>query len=135
MATIIDISARQILDSRGNPTIEVDCLLDNGDFGQAAVPSGASTGEFEAVELRDGDSAYYLGKGVQKAVTNVNDIIAPALIEEDLDPLDQVAIDAALLNSMVPKIRVNSAPTLFWEYRSPFARQRPVSAACRFTDI
>lgn len=97
MATIVDITARQILDSRGNPTIEVDCLLDNGDFGQAAVPSGASTGEFEAVELRDGDSAYYLGKGVQKAVSNVNDIIAPALIEEDIDPIDQIAIDAALL--------------------------------------
>ncbi|HBZ02059.1 MAG TPA: phosphopyruvate hydratase [candidate division Zixibacteria bacterium] len=97
MATIVDITARQILDSRGNPTIEVDCLLDNGDFGQAAVPSGASTGEFEAVELRDGDSAYYLGKGVQKAVSNVNDIIAPAIIEEDIDPIDQIAIDAALL--------------------------------------
>jgi enolase len=97
MATIVDITARQILDSRGNPTIEVDCLLDSGDFGQAAVPSGASTGEFEAVELRDGDSSFYLGKGVQNAVRNVNDIIAPALIEADVDPLDQVALDTGLI--------------------------------------
>jgi enolase len=97
MATIIDITARQILDSRGNPTIEVDCLLDSGDFGQAAVPSGASTGEFEAAELRDGDPLYYFGKGVMKAVKNVNDIIAPALINADMDPLDQAALDQFLI--------------------------------------
>jgi enolase len=97
MATIIDITARQILDSRGNPTIEVDCLLDSGDFGQAAVPSGASTGEFEAVELRDGDATIYLGKGVMKAVNNVNDVIAPALIDADIDPLDQAMLDDALI--------------------------------------
>jgi enolase len=97
MATIVDITARQILDSRGNPTVEVDCLLDSGDFGQAAVPSGASTGEFEVVELRDGDAAVYLGKGVMKAVNNVNDVLAPALIEADIDPLDQVMLDAALI--------------------------------------
>ncbi len=97
MASIVDITARQILDSRGNPTVEVDCLLDSGDFGQAAVPSGASTGEFEAVELRDGDSAVYLGKGVMKAVNNVNDVIAPALIDADIDPLDQVMLDSALI--------------------------------------
>jgi enolase len=97
MATIIDIAARQILDSRGNPTIEVDCFLDSGDFGQAAVPSGASTGEFEAVELRDGDPLYYMGKGVMKAVKNVNDIIAPALTNADIEPLDQAALDQALI--------------------------------------
>jgi enolase len=97
MANIIDINARQILDSRGNPTIEVDCLLDSGDFGQAAVPSGASTGEFEAVELRDNDPLYYMGKGVMKAVKNVNDMIAPALINADVDPLDQAALDKALI--------------------------------------
>jgi enolase len=97
MVTIIDITARQILDSRGNPTIEVDCLLDSGDFGQAAVPSGASTGEFEAAELRDGDPLYYFGKGVMKAVKNVNDIIAPALINADMDPLDQAALDQFLI--------------------------------------
>lgn len=97
MATIVDITARQILDSRGNPTVEVDCLLDSGDFGQAAVPSGASTGEFEAVELRDGDASFYLGKGVMKAVKNVNDIIGPALVNADVDPLDQAALDHALI--------------------------------------
>jgi enolase len=97
MATIIDIRARQILDSRGNPTVEVDCLFDTGDFGRAAVPSGASTGEFEAVELRDGDKKVYLGKGVAKAVANVNDTIAPAVIDSDLDPLDQVALDKFLI--------------------------------------
>ena len=97
MAAIIDITARQILDSRGNPTVEVDCLLDSGDFGQAAVPSGASTGEFEAVELRGGDGAFYLGKGVMKAVQNVNDIIGPAMVNADVDPLDQASLDHALI--------------------------------------
>jgi len=80
MSLIEDISARQILDSRGNPTVEVDVILENGLFGRAAVPSGASTGEFEAVELRDGDESFYLGKGVQNAVKNVNEIIAEELI-------------------------------------------------------
>ncbi len=97
MASIIDITARQILDSRGNPTVEVECLLDSGDFGQAAIPSGASTGEFEAVELRDNDPLSYMGKGVLKAVKNVNDMIAPALINADVDPLDQAALDKALI--------------------------------------
>ncbi len=97
MASIIDIQARQILDSRGNPTIEVDCLLDTGDLGRAAVPSGASTGEFEAVELRDGDPAHYMGKGVMGAVNNVNETIAPELIDNDFDPLDQIAVDKFLI--------------------------------------
>ena len=95
MPFIADISAREILDSRGNPTLEVDVLLDSGSVGRAAVPSGASTGQFEAVELRDGDKSRYLGKGVLKAVQNVNDIIAPALL--DNDATDQTAIDAELL--------------------------------------
>ena len=73
MSEIIDIQARQILDSRGNPTIEVDVILDDGSFGRAAVPSGASTGAHEAVELRDGDDKYYKGKGVLKAVEAVNE--------------------------------------------------------------
>jgi len=77
------IKAREVLDSRGNPTVEVDCVLDNGVRGRAIVPSGASTGEHEALELRDGDKKRYLGKGVTKAVENVNRIIAPALIGED----------------------------------------------------
>ncbi len=72
MDTIADVYAREILDSRGNPTLEVDCILEDGSFGRAAVPSGVSTGEHEAVELRDGDKSRYLGKGVTKAVENVN---------------------------------------------------------------
>ena len=80
MSFITDIFAREVLDSRGNPTVEVDVMLDDGSFGRAIVPSGASTGAFEAVELRDGDSARYLGKGVLTAVANVNDIIGPELV-------------------------------------------------------
>lgn len=95
MPYISDITAREILDSRGNPTIEVDVLLDGGSFGRAAVPSGASTGAFEAVELRDGDKDRYGGKGVLKAVENVEEIIAPAML--DLDSSDQTAIDSLLL--------------------------------------
>jgi hypothetical protein len=95
MATIQDIRAREILDSRGNPTVEVDVLLDNGIAARAAVPSGASTGEHEANELRDGDAARYLGKGVLRAVQNVEETIAPAL--RDMDPVDQMEIDQALI--------------------------------------
>ena len=89
------IVAREILDSRGNPTVEADVILEDGTFATAAVPSGASTGENEALELRDGDKKRYLGKGVLKAVANVNDIIAPALIE--MDPRLQEEIDRRLL--------------------------------------
>jgi enolase len=92
---ITDIWAREILDSRGNPTVEVDVMLDDGSFGRAAVPSGASTGAFEAVELRDGDSARYLGKGVLQAVANVNDVIGPELM--GMDATDQRAIDSEML--------------------------------------
>jgi len=95
MSTIIDITAREILDSRGNPTVEADILLDNGVLGRAAVPSGASTGENEAVELRDGDAKRYLGKGVLKAVKNVNEVIAPELL--GFDVTDQVGIDKTLI--------------------------------------
>src|SRR5207249_8952641 len=80
---IQSIRAREVLDSRGNPTVEVDCVLEAGFRGRAIVPSGASTGEHEALELRDGDKKRYLGKGVLKAVGNVNNIIAPALIGQD----------------------------------------------------
>ncbi|UCE66511.1 MAG: phosphopyruvate hydratase [Candidatus Zixiibacteriota bacterium] len=97
MAIILDLTARQIIDSRGNPTIEVDCYLDTGDSGRAAVPSGASTGEFEAVELRDGDKTKYMGKGVLKAVENVNNTIAPALFDGNIDALDQAALDEFLI--------------------------------------
>ncbi|MCA0385856.1 MAG: phosphopyruvate hydratase [Firmicutes bacterium] len=91
MSIITDVYAREILDSRGNPTVEVEVYLEDGSMGRAGVPSGASTGAFEAVELRDGDKSRYLGKGVQKAVDNVNEIIAPEL--EGWDAFDQVGID------------------------------------------
>ncbi|WP_371371973.1 phosphopyruvate hydratase [Sporomusa aerivorans] len=93
--TIVDILAREIMDSRGNPTIEVDILLEDGTMGRAAVPSGASTGAYEAVELRDGDKSRYQGKGVLQAVENVNEIISPEII--GMDALDQVGIDQAML--------------------------------------
>ncbi len=95
MSLIDFIEAREILDSRGNPTVEVDVYLEDGSFGRAAVPSGASTGVHEAVELRDGDKKRFGGKGVLKAVENVNTIIAPEL--EGMDALDQVAIDRAMI--------------------------------------
>jgi enolase len=95
MSAITSVTARQILDSRGNPTVEVDVELASGAFGRAAVPSGASTGQFEAVELRDGDSGAWLGKGVSRAVANVAEQIAPELV--GLDALDQRAVDRLLL--------------------------------------
>ncbi|MGL4513437.1 MAG: phosphopyruvate hydratase [Lacipirellulaceae bacterium] len=95
MSTIVDIHARQILDSRGNPTVEVDVTLADGSMGTAAVPSGASTGAHEALEMRDGDKGAYLGKGVLKACANVNDVIADELI--GMDGLDQVGIDQRMI--------------------------------------
>ena len=95
MSKIVDIQAREILDSRGNPTVEVDVFLDSGVFGRAAVPSGASTGEHEALELRDGDKTRYCGKGVSKAVKNVTGKILPAL--RGLDALDQLTIDRTMI--------------------------------------
>ncbi len=95
MSTIIDIQAREILDSRGNPTVEADVFLAGGAVGRAAVPSGASTGEHEAIELRDGDKKRFLGKGVQQAVKNVTAKILPAL--EGFDALDQVSVDQRMI--------------------------------------
>ena len=95
MTHIIEVHGREIIDSRGNPTVEVEVELSSGAFGRAAVPSGASTGEHEAIELRDGDKARYLGKGVSQAVDNVNEKIAEALV--GLDATDQTAIDRAML--------------------------------------
>ncbi|MBA3248617.1 MAG: phosphopyruvate hydratase [Pyrinomonadaceae bacterium] len=95
MSLIELVQAREILDSRGNPTVEAEVMLASGDVGRAAVPSGASTGENEAVEMRDGDKKRYLGKGVLKAVANVNEQIAPEI--EGLDALDQTEVDAALI--------------------------------------
>lgn len=96
MSNIAAIHAREILDSRGNPTVEVDVLLENGQLGRAAVPSGASTGEHEAAELRDGDQTRYLGKGTSKAVANVHSEIAPAL--KGLSPVDQGLIDQTMID-------------------------------------
>ena len=96
MPIITHLQAREVLDSRGNPTVEVEVFTDSGAFGRAIVPSGASTGEYEAVELRDGDKERYLGKGVLKAVDNVNNIIA-AELEENFSVLDQVGIDQAMI--------------------------------------
>ncbi len=96
MSEIIDILAREVLDSRGNPTVEVEVLTEDGAFGRAAVPSGASTGKYEAVEMRDGDENRYLGKGVTKACENVEEIIREALIGEDV--LDQKYIDETMLD-------------------------------------
>ena len=96
MSLIASVFGREILDSRGNPTVEVDVLLDDGSFGQAAVPSGASTGAFEAVERRDGSKERYLGKGVTEAIKAINEIIAPAL--EGVDSTEQRSIDQVLLD-------------------------------------
>ena len=95
MSAIIDVIAREILDSRGNPTVEADVLLESGSMGRAAVPSGASTGSREAIELRDGDKGRYLGKGVTQAVENVNTEISEALI--GLDAEEQTFIDQTLI--------------------------------------
>ncbi|MFS1517232.1 phosphopyruvate hydratase [Bacillus sp. SCS-151] len=95
MSIIVDVYGREVLDSRGNPTVEVEVYTESGAFGRALVPSGASTGEYEAVELRDGDKDRYLGKGVIQAVNNVNEIIAPKMV--GFDVTDQVAIDKALM--------------------------------------
>ena len=95
MPEIIDVTAREILDSRGNPTVEVDVLLEDGSFGRAAVPSGASTGAHEALELRDGDTERFLGKGVLKAVDNVMNIIYPEVV--GLEALDQITVDQTML--------------------------------------
>jgi enolase len=96
MSEIIDIIAREILDSRGNPTVEVEVLTEEGFVGRAAVPSGASTGKYEAVELRDNDPKRYLGKGVEKAVENVEEILLPAL--EGIDIFDQRLIDEIMIS-------------------------------------
>lgn len=112
MSIINEVFAREIMDSRGNPTVEVEVYLEDGSMGRAAVPSGASTGMYEAVELRDGDKSRYLGKGVLKAVANVNDIIAPELI--GMDAVDQIGIDTLLceLDGTPNKAKLGANATL-----------------------
>src|SRR5699024_6569458 len=108
MSLVTSVYARQIIDSRGNPTVEVEVETELGGFGRAAVPSGASTGEWEAVELRDGDKDYYLGKSVLKAVENVNEIIAEEL-EYNFDVTDQIGIDNAMIELDRKSTRLNSS--------------------------
>jgi len=103
--TIVDVIAREILDSRGNPTVEVEVLLDNGLLGRAAVPSGASTGAYEAIELRDTKVKRYMGKGVRRAVKNVNEVIAPEVL----------GMDAML--QMARLTKASSAQTQYWVSR------------------
>ena len=105
MGQIVDVHAREILDSRGNPTLEVEVTLASGYVGRAAVPSGASTGENEALELRDGDKNRYLGKGVLKAVDNVNKVIGPEMV--GMDAMEQVAIDQKMLDLDGTKTKSN----------------------------
>ena len=100
---IKNVHAREILDSRGNPTVEVEVTLENGVVGRASVPSGASTGENEALELRDGDKGRYLGKGTLKAVANVNEIIAPVLIGDDVFYAD-LDVDRVCRSALIPSL-------------------------------
>ena len=120
MSKIEYIKAREILDSRGNPTLEVDLLTQEGVFGSAAVPSGASTGEHEACELRDGDKNRYFGKGVLKAVAIVNDILAKKL--QGLDVLDQQQIDRTMIELDGTTNKTNLGACLL--YTSPSPRDR-----------
>jgi len=131
MTAIIDIVAREILDSRGNPTVEVDVTLEDGSMGRAAVPSGASTGAHEAVELRDGDKARYGGKGVTKAVQSVNRDIFDAI--SGFDAEDQVKIDEAMiaLDGTPNKGKLGANAILGSRSRSP--RRPPRRPGCRST--
>ena len=125
MSIITEVIGREILDSRGNPTVEVDVFLESGFMGRAAVPSGASTGTHEALELRDKDSKRYSGKGVQKAVQNIHRLIAPKLL--GMDVLDQKEIDRAMLVSMELRTRPGWGPMPSWVSPWPAQRQRPIT--------
>ena len=130
MSTVIEeIMAREILDSRGNPTIEVEIYLEDGSMGRAAIPSGASTGTREAVELRDGDEKRFAGKGVLKAVDNVSNILAPEII--GYDATDQIGIDRAMIELDGTPNRASWAPTPSWV--SPRCRAAAGPWACPCT--
>ena len=120
------IIGREIIDSRGNPTVEAEVGLSDGTFAKASVPSGASTGEFEAVELRDGEKRY-LGKGVQRAVENINSIISPNLCCDS--PFDQCAIDSKMIELD------GTEQMLFLPYRLPVQRRRQRISDCRYSVI
>lgn len=134
MSVIIDVYGREVLDSRGNPTVEVEVVLEDGAFGRAAVPSGASTGAFEAVELRDCDKSRYLGKGTLDAVAHVNNEIADVLI--GLEAEDQRMVDAAMIEAdgteNKGRVRCQRHPGRFF---GPWPRlpRRPPSCRCTST--
>ena len=130
---ITNVQARQILDSRGNPTIEVDVYLEDGTLGRASVPSGASTGASEAVELRDGDKKVYGGKGVLKAVENVNERIAPELI--DLDATEQVAIDELMIHLDGSENKSKLGANAILGVSLAVAKPPPAASDCRCTAI
>ena len=111
---IEEVKGREILDSRGNPTVEAEVVLAGGVVGRGMAPSGASTGEFEALELRDGDKARYLGKGVQKAVENINTVINDTL--KGMDASDTYAVDKAMIDADGTKDKSRLVPTLFWPF-------------------
>lgn len=127
MSLIKYIEAREIIDSRGNPTVEADVVLEDGSFGRAAVPSGASTGVHEAVEMRDGDKKRYLGKGVLKAVENVNTVIAAEL--EQMDALNQVEIDRAMIDLDGTNNKANLGANAILSVSLATARQQQISRA------
>lgn len=128
MAKILDIKAREVIDSRGNPTVEADITLDDGQMGRAAVPSGASTGELEALELRDGDSKRYGGKGVLKAVENVNTRIKQALVGQEVS--DQKISTRSCWIWMARIIKASWVPMQCWPLRWHLHMQRPEAQAC-----
>ena len=128
---IIQVTGREILDSRGNPTIEAEVLLESGVKGVAAVPSGASTGENEALELRDGDPKRYGGKGVLKAVANINDKIAPAIL--GMSAFEQRAIDKVMLDLDGTPTKSNLGANAILGVSRPLQRLLPNTSACRST--
>ena len=129
MSKIADIQGREIIDSRGNPTVEADVILTDGTLGRAAVPSGASTGTREAVELRDGDKLRYLGKGVRKAVANVNGPLRDALLGRDAQ--DQSGLDRRMIELDGTETKGPWAPTRCWPFRWPMPMLRHAAVANR----
>ena len=131
MSDILDVYGREVLDSRGNPTVEVEVVLEDGSFGRAMVPSGASTGAFEACELRDGDKGRYLGKGVSQAVEHVNNECANAVV--GLDAFDQRAVDAALIAAdgtpNKTKLGANAILACRWPLPAPLPSRQPVAVS------
>jgi hypothetical protein len=133
MSKVKAVIGREILDSRGNPTVEVDVILDNGVLGRAAVPSGASTGEREALELRDGDKKRYLGKGVLKAVDNVNKLIAPAII--GMDVFEQQKIDEKMIAMDGTDFKANLAQTRYLVFLLRWPAREQTRKAFLFMNI